>query len=78
MYMLSVVKRSRLSNYVFVFIQMKDIHSTERLVEFSKRCSKEVLKAEVDEGKKNGTHQETIVIANNNNLSCLNVFKHFL
>ena len=78
MYMVSVVKRTRLSKYVFLFIQMKDIHSTERLVEFSKRCSKEVSKAEVDEGKKNGTNQETIVIANNNNLSCSNVLKHFL
>ena len=74
MYMVSVVKRTRLSKYVFLFIQMKDIHSTERLVEFSKRCSKEVSKAEVDEGRKNGTNQETIVIVNNNNLSCSNVF----
>ena len=74
MYMVSVVKRTRLSKYVFLFIQMKDIHSTERLVEFSKRCSKEVSKAEVDEGRKNGTNQETIVLVNNNNLSCSNVF----
>ena len=39
----------------FLFIQMKDIHSTVRLDEFSKGCNKEVSKAEVDEGKKNGT-----------------------
>ena len=74
MYMVSVVKRTRLSKYVSLFIQMKDIHSTERLVEFSKRCSKEVSKSEVDEGRKNGTNQETIVIVNNNDLSCSNVF----